>query len=65
MKQLGVFVTIPFVLALPPIAGWVIGSWIDKHYNTTPVWMYIFLVLGFVAGIRECYRIIKRFGDAP
>lgn len=63
LKLIGVFVTIPFVLAVPPIIGWFIGTWLDKIFNTTPYLMYIFLVLGFAAGIREFYRIVKRFGN--
>lgn len=63
MKQIGVMITIPFVLAVPPALGWLIGSWLDKYFNTSPILMYLFIVLGFVAGFREVYRIIKRFGD--
>lgn len=63
MKQLGVYITIPFVLALPPIFGWFIGSWLDKKLDTDPYLMYLFILLGFVAGFREFYRILTRFGD--
>lgn len=63
MKQLGAFITIPFVLAVPPVLGYYIGSWIDEKFNTQPIFMYILIVLGFVAGFREVYRIITRFGN--
>ena len=63
VKQIGVFMTVPFVLAVPPVIGWMIGSWLDHYFNTTPVIMYIFLALGFIAGFREFYRIIKKYGD--
>ena len=63
--KIGIFVTIPFVLATPPILGWFIGQWLDKKLATEPYLMYILVILGFVAGFRELYRIIKRFGDAP
>lgn len=63
VRQIGVFITIPFVLAVPPIIGWFIGSWLDGFFGTEPYLMYILLVLGFIAGFREMYRIVKRYGD--
>lgn len=63
LRQIGVFITIPFVLALPPILGWLIGNWLDKKLNTEPYLMYIFVVLGLAAGFREVFRLIKKFGN--
>lgn len=62
MKDIGVFLSIPFVLAVPPILGWYLGQWIDERSGTAPVFMYILIVLGIVAGFREVYRIIQRYG---
>ena len=63
MRQIGVFMTIPFVLAVPPILGWLIGSWLDTKIDTAPYLMFIFIALGFIAGVRETIRLIKRFGN--
>jgi ATP synthase protein I len=63
LRQIGVFITIPFVLAVPPILGWLIGSWLDRFFGVEPYLMYIFLVLGFIAGFREMYRIVRRYGN--
>lgn len=62
-RLIGVYITIPFVLAVPPIIGWAIGNWLDKKFDTSPFLMYSLIILGIVAGIREFYRIIKRFGN--
>jgi ATP synthase protein I len=62
-RQIGAYVTIPFVLAVPPVLGWFVGSWLDGKLGTEPYLMYLFLLLGFVAGFRELYRIIKKFGN--
>lgn len=64
MKQFGIFLTLPFVLAIPPVIGLLIGRLIDGALGTT-FFLYFFMGLGFVAGFREFYRIIKRFGDEP
>lgn len=63
MRVMGIYVTLPFVLAVPPIVGWLIGTWLDKWLKTNPYLMYLFIILGFVAGIREFYRIIKKYGN--
>ncbi len=63
MKQFGVYLTLPFVLAIPPVIGWLVGRYIDESFGTKPYCMYFFILLGFIAGFRELYRIIKRFGD--
>jgi ATP synthase protein I len=63
MKMIGIYMTIPFVLAVPPIVGWLIGTWLDKKLETSPYLMYVLLILGFAAGIREFYRIIKTYGQ--
>jgi ATP synthase protein I len=63
LRQAAVFVTIPFVLAIPPVIGWFIGEWLDKKWGTGPILVVIFILLGFAAGIREFLRILKRFGD--
>lgn len=62
-KQVGVYLTIPFVLAVSPIVGWLIGSWLDRKLGMAPYLMYAGVLLGFVAGFRELYRIIKQFGN--
>lgn len=62
-SQLAALATIPFALALPPLIGWAIGSWLDNYFETTPYLMYTLLILGFAGGVRECYRIIKRFSN--
>lgn len=63
IKLIAAFVTIPFVLAVPPILGWFIGSWLDKTLDTEPYLMYVFIFFGIVSSFRECYRIIKKFGN--
>lgn len=63
LRQAGIYMTIPFVLAGPPIVGLLIGGWLDGFFGTAPWLMYSLIVLGFIAGFRDLYDIIKRFGD--
>ncbi len=64
LKQIGVFATIPFVMAIPPALGWIIGRFLDEHLGTKPFCLYLFIILGFVAGLKEVYRLIKRYGNS-
>lgn len=63
MKQLAAYLTIPFVLGLSPLVGWLVGKWMDERFNSTPIFTLILIFLGLAAGFREVYRIIKRFGN--
>lgn len=38
------------------IVGLVIGYWIDKFFETTPLFLIIFLILGALAGFRNVYK---------
>lgn len=62
LKVIGVLITIPFVLAVPPIIGWWLGDMLDKKLDTAPYLMYLLILLGIVAAIREFIRILKRYG---
>jgi ATP synthase protein I len=62
-KRMGIFMTVPFVLALPPMIGWFLGRWLDKLWGTAPYLTYGLLFLGIFAGGREFYRIVKRYGN--
>ena len=52
----------PFILGVTALVGYLIGSWLDSVFDTKPYLTYLFLALGFIAGIREIYRVIKKFG---
>ncbi|SYZ72373.1 conserved hypothetical protein [Candidatus Zixiibacteriota bacterium] len=59
-RQLGLLGTIPILLAVGPLVGFLIGRWLDSKLGTEPYLMVLFLAFGFVAAGREIYRIIKR-----
>lgn len=62
-RQIGVYVTIPFVLAVPPVVGYFLGYFLDRLIKTAPVCSYVLLALGFFAGFREVFRLVKKFGN--
>jgi ATP synthase protein I len=59
IRQVGLLTTIPVLLTVPPIAGFLIGHFLDRKLNTDPILSIVFLVLGFVAGARQVARVVK------
>ena len=63
-RQAGMLSTIPFLMVVPPIAGLLIGRFIDRKFDTQPAFTIVFLVLGFAAGVREVAIVLKRANDS-
>lgn len=63
-RQMGLLTTIPFLMAVPPIAGLLIGRYLDKRFNVYPVLTIIFLLLGFAAAVREVVNVMRK-ANAP
>ncbi len=63
MQMVATYATLPFVMGIPPIAGWYIGTLLDRYFSTAPYGMFILLLLGIVSGAREFYRIVTKYKD--
>ncbi len=59
LRQAGLVTLIPSLLLVSPLVGYFLGRFLDRKLHTSFLWI-IFLVLGFVAGAREVYRIIVK-----
>lgn len=46
------------------IIGVLFGMWLDSRFDTSPWLMVVFLVLGFVAGLRSVIRAVRRADKA-
>jgi ATP synthase protein I len=46
------------------LVGGAIGYFIDQHFNTKPIFLLAFLVLGFAAGVMDVLRVIKGLDSA-
>ena len=51
---------IPTLFIAMPIAGLLIGSFLDKKFNTGPWLLLVFFILGMVEAVREMMKIGKR-----
>jgi len=59
----GAFVMIPFLFVIPPLMGWLVGSWLDQKLFSFPFFKFLFIGIGLIVGVREVYKIIRQFGD--
>ncbi len=50
-------------MAIPIIAGAMLGGYLDKKYNTNAAFLIIFLLLGIFAGFTGSYRLIKMVNE--
>jgi F0F1-type ATP synthase assembly protein I len=60
LRQAGIYTVIPIILALGPIIGYYIGSFLDRKFHTEPYLMILFLIFGFIAAGKEVYNLTKR-----
>lgn len=59
MGTVGLALAIPWMIGVPTLIGW----WLDKKYATTPLWLIVGLVLGFLTTALDIYKLMKRFGQ--
>ncbi|MFP4158645.1 MAG: AtpZ/AtpI family protein [Desulfobacterales bacterium] len=59
-RDLGYYSHLGFSIALAVFIGLFIGLGIDKLLDTGPVFMFIFLLFGIIAGFNNIYKAVKR-----
>ncbi len=59
-RSLGVLSSIGLSVVLAIIIGILIGRWLDGLFGTTPLFFFIFLFIGIVAGFRNIFVIVSR-----
>ena len=63
VKQLSVLTTVPIILLAGPAVGFFLGSWIDRKANIYPWVTVILTALGFIASVREVFRLLKEIAS--
>jgi ATP synthase protein I len=55
--------TIGIHLVVCSIIGLFTGYLLDKWLHTQPLFMFIFFIIGLIAGFRQIYKEIKKIGN--
>lgn len=57
ITYIGVHMTVPIV------AGLFAGQWIDNRLNTTPIFLFVFIILGVVVAFMNLFKVATK--DMP
>lgn len=61
---LGMFGLVGWSIALPTVAGVMIGTWIDNHWPSQASWKLTLMFLGVIIGFSmACYWMRKEFNQ--
>jgi F0F1-type ATP synthase assembly protein I len=63
VRLIGELGMIPFYLVGGPVVGLWIGDWVDLTFGIAPYCRVIFVTLGMISGMRECWRVILRIAE--
>ena len=61
-KDFGVYLKSGVELVSSIVVALVIGLFLDNYFQSKPIFLIIFLILGFAAGIMNVYRSVKKLG---
>ena len=61
-KDFGIYLKSGVELVSAIIVALVIGVFLDNYFQSKPIFLIIFLILGFGAGIMNVYRSVKKLG---
>ena len=66
IRQLGKISIIGIEMVVSTFVGLAIGVFLDRKFETAPVFTIVFLIVGIIAGYRNVFREIKKLdGGKP
>jgi ATP synthase protein I len=60
MRSLGAMGILGFTIAIPLVAGAIVGTYLDGLIHTKPLFILLGLLLGLISGIYGAYRLFKQ-----
>jgi ATP synthase protein I len=60
LRQFGVLGSVGLHLVLGTFAGFALGHYLDRAFNTKPWLTLLFLVFGVAAGFTNLFRVMRR-----
>lgn len=61
LKTAGSFGAIGIEMVVSLLLGYFAGRWLDGRLEMSPLWSYIGLGVGSLAGVNALYRAIRRY----
>lgn len=60
IRELGYFASLGLSVAIAIVMGLYLGLWLDKKFDTAPVFLFVGLAFGIAAGFSNIYRAGKK-----
>jgi len=61
MRSMAVGLSVPATLVSGPVAGWLIGTWLDNRLGTG-YWMVVLIIIGTIAGFKLMIDMLIKLG---
>jgi len=65
MRKLGLYTTIPTMMVVGPVLGWLLGSWLEGKWGHAPWVSTGGVILGTAAAFRQVILVLKRAEEKP
>lgn len=62
MRDVGIYTTIPTMLVVGPLLGYLLGHWAAGRWGHAPAFETGGVVLGLLAAVRQVWLLLKRHG---
>ncbi|MCK4738694.1 MAG: AtpZ/AtpI family protein [Deltaproteobacteria bacterium] len=62
LKAFAALSTMGIAMVLTTLLGLLTGYYFDKWFGTTPLFLIVFLILGIIAGFKNLFVTVKRYG---
>jgi ATP synthase protein I len=59
-RKIGFYTTIPAMLLVGPVLGYLLGSWLEHRFGHAPWFVLGGVTLGFVASVRQVIRVLRQ-----
>ena len=63
LKGIATLSSMGIAMGLSTFIGLIVGMYLDKAFSTKPWLTIIFLIFGIIAGFKNIYEIIKKYGS--
>ena len=60
LENLALISQIGIAMITPIIMGLYLGRWIDNKLNTQPIFLFVFIVMGVIAGFMNLFKITTK-----
>ncbi|ABR46574.1 conserved hypothetical protein [Alkaliphilus metalliredigens QYMF] len=60
MENLSLLSFIGISMIVPIIGGLYIGRWIDARFNTQPIFLFVFIIMGVIVSFMNLFKVAAK-----